>query len=298
MSMTAELDRIQPFSFPELPVRGQIVHLEHSWQAILGDHGYPAHAASVLGEMVVIAAMLAHSIKLDGSVALQTRGDGPLGTAMAECVDRATLRGILRLRANGPASLPANPLGSGKLAITLRPSAGTPYQGVVELCEGPFSASIENYFDRSEQLPTRIRVASNPRRAAGLLVQRLPSAPPVEAADAWHRVADRTAQVTDQALLGTPTETLLRTTYAREIIRLKPGRDLEFGCSCSRERAATALRALGREEAERLIAEQPTGRRCIEVSCEFCGARYEYDAIDARLLFEGPLAAGPPGPTH
>jgi len=176
-------DLIQPFSFPELPVRGQVVRLSGSWQAILADHGYPAVGKALLGQMVAITAMLAHSIKLQGSVVLQTHGDGPLRTAMAECADRATLRGILRFSEPEAAALTANPLGTGTLAITLQPKRGTPYQGRVELHDEPFPASVERYFDRSEQLPTRIRIATTPDQVAGVLVQRLPSANPTTDAD-------------------------------------------------------------------------------------------------------------------
>ena len=167
-------DLIQPFSFPELPVRGQVVRLAGSWRAILAEHDYPPVGTVLLGQMVVLTAMLAHSIKMQGSVVLQTHGDGPLRTAMAECADRATLRGILRFNATEATegtesnALPAYPLGKGTLAITLRPTHGTPYQGRVELSDEPFTVSIERYFERSEQLPTRIRIATTADQVAGV----------------------------------------------------------------------------------------------------------------------------------
>lgn len=289
-------DLIQPFSFTELPVRGQVVRLTGCWRAILADHDYPVIGTALLGQMVVITAMLAHSIKLRGSVVLQTHGDGPLRTAMAECADRATLRGILRFRETEARVLPANPLGTGTLAITLQPKRGTSYQGLVELEDEPFPTTVERYFDRSEQLPTRIRIATTADQVTGVLVQRLPSANPTAVADsdAWQRVAQRATALSDGALLESATEDLLRATFAREVIRLSPPRRLAFGCSCSSDRAANALRAMGRTEVDALIDSEQR----IEVSCEFCGARYDYDAIDARMLFEAHTSSDPPTAPH
>lgn len=298
-------DFIQPFSFPELPVRGQVVRLAGSWRAILAEHDYPPVGTVLLGQMVVLTAMLAHSIKMQGSVVLQTYGDGPLRTAMAECADRATLRGILRFHsteateateATESSALPANPLGKGTLAITLRPTHGTPYQGRVELSDEPFTVSIERYFERSEQLPTRIRIATTADQVIGVLVQRLPTQQPTTATDsgAWQRIAQRATELSEVSLLKSPTEDLLRNTFVREVIRLSPPRPLAFGCSCSNDRAANALRTMGRTEVDALIDSEQR----IEVSCEFCGARYDYDAIDARLLFETHTSSDPANPPH
>ena len=297
-------DLIQPFSFPELPVRGQVVRLAGSWRAILAEHDYPPVGTVLLGQMVVLTAMLAHSIKMQGSVVLQTHGDGPLRTAMAECADRATLRGILRFNATKDATkdetesnaLPANPLGKGTLAIPLRPTHGTSYQGRVELSDEPFTVSIERYFERSEQLPTRIRIATTADQVVGVLVQRLPSEQPTTAtdSDAWQRIAQRATELSEVSLLKSPTEDLLRNTFVREVIRLNPPRPLAFGCSCSNDRAANALRTMGRTEVDALIDSEQR----IEVSCEFCGARYDYDAIDARLLFETHTSSDAANPLH
>lgn len=290
------MDMIAPFSFPELPVRGQVVRLAGSWQAILADHDYPAVGKVVLGQMVVISAMLAHSIKLHGSVVLQTQGDGPLRTAMAECVDRATLRGILRFSESEANALPVNPLGKGILAITLQATHGRSYQGRVELSDEPFIASVERYFERSEQLPTRIRIATTSDQVTGVLVQRLPTAKPTTTtdSDAWQRVAQRAAALSEVSLLESSIEDLLRNTFVREVIRLNAPRPLAFGCSCSNDRAANALRTMGRTEVNALIDSEQR----IEVSCEFCGARYDYDAIDARLLFEAHTSNNPATPLH
>jgi molecular chaperone Hsp33 len=95
--------------------------------------------------------------------------------------------------------------------------------------------------------------------------------------------------VTDPELLTLPADRLLFRLFNEETVRLQPPLDLEFGCSCSRERTANTLRILGRAEVDDILAQE--GR--IEVTCEFCGANYRYDPIDARLLFE-PFATGLP----
>lgn len=285
-------DHLHPFTFDHAPVHGRIVRLTETWQAIRSRHRYPPNAERLLGEMVVIVAMLAHGIKFDGSVILQTRGLGTIRTAMAECIDRRQLRGIVR--SGAPRDDAASAVNGAQLAITLKPRRGEMYQGIVPMERPSIAEAVEGYFDNSEQLPTRIWAAASPRAVAGLLVQRMPEPrvaglEPMYASDeAWFRVQSLANAVETGDLLEEPVERLLLRLFPSEAVRLQPGRPLEFGCSCSRERTANALRIMGRDEVEQILAQE--GR--IDVTCEFCGAHYLYDRIDARLLFE-PLASGP-----
>ncbi len=287
-------DQIRSFTFDDAPIRGRVVRLTHAWQAIRSRSNYDAAAEHLLGEMVAIVAMLARGIKLDGSVMLQIRGNGSVRTAMAECVDQTTLRAILR-SGDGDATERARVGGAGQLAITLKPHRGQMYQGIVPLEADSVSRAVETYFDTSEQLPTRIWATASTHAAVGLMLQRMPdpqrARPPEleEIAETWRRIQMLADTVTDRELLTLPAERLLIRLFNEEAVRLQSPSNLEFGCSCSRERTANTLRILGRAEVDDILAQE--GR--IEVTCEFCGANYRYDPIDARLLFE-PLATGFP----
>ncbi len=285
-------DQIRAFTFDDAPIRGRVVRLANAWQTIRTRSSYDAAAEHLLGEMVAIVAMLAQGIKLDGSVMLQIRGNGSVRTAMAECVDQTKLRAILRA-GDGDATERTRVGGAGQLAITLKPHRGQMYQGIVPLEADSVSRAVETYFDTSEQLPTRIWAAASPHAAVGLMLQRMPdpqrARPPEleQIAEAWRRIQMLADTVTDRELLTLPAERLLMRLFNEETVRLQSPSNLEFGCSCSRERTANTLRILGRAEVDDILAQE--GR--IEVTCEFCGANYRYDPIDARLLFE-PLATG------
>ena len=285
-------DQIRSFTFDDAPIRGRVVRLTNAWQTIRSRSNYDAAAEHLLGEMVAIVAMLAQGIKLDGSVMLQIRGNGSVRTAMAECVDQTTLRAILRA-GDGDATDRSRVGGAGQLAITLKPHRGQMYQGIVPLEADSVSRAVETYFDTSEQLPTRIWAVASPHAAVGLMLQRMPdpqrARPPEieQIAETWRRIQMLADTVTDRELLTLPAERLLIRLFNEETVRLQSPSNLEFGCSCSRERTANTLRILGRAEVDDILAQE--GR--IEVTCEFCGANYRYDPIDARLLFE-PLATG------
>jgi molecular chaperone Hsp33 len=283
-------DQIRGFTFDDAPIRGRVVRLTDAWQKIRTRRTYDEAAEQLLGEMVAIVAMLAQGIKLDGSVILQIRGSAAVKTAMAECVDHTTLRGILRV---GAADATDRAGVGGQLAITLKPHRGQMYQGIVPLEADSVARAVEMYFDTSEQLPTRVWAAASLHTAVGLMLQRMPDpsrARPFQIeqiAETWRRVQMLADTVTNRELLTLPGDQLLVRLFNEETVRLQSPLNLEFGCSCSRERTTNTLRILGRAEVDDILAQE--GR--IEVTCEFCGANYRYDPIDARLLFE-PLATG------
>ena len=288
-------DRIREFSFDGAPVQGRLVKLTETWQAIRSRHAYASSVERVLGEMVAIVAMLAQGIKLDGSVILQIRGDGRIRTAMVECTDRTTLRGIVRTFGADEVDAPH---GSGQLAITLKPHRGQMYQGIVALETDSVSRAVERYFETSEQLPTRIWATAHPRGAAGMLLQRLPDPQNAraetldQARTAWQRIQNSAEMLTDQELLNLSAERLLLRLFPTESVRIQTPVDLAFGCSCSRERTANALRIMGRSEIDDILGQE--GR--IDITCEFCGQTYGYDPIDARLLFEPLAVSSSPNP--
>jgi molecular chaperone Hsp33 len=201
--------------------------------------------------------------------------------------------------------------GRGRCAITLDPAqrrpGQQPYQGVVPLHGDrreplqQLSQVLEHYMLQSEQLDTRMLLAADDERAAGLLIQRLPVEGTARVSgerdedqiglnEDFNRIAHLAATLTRDELLKLDADTVLRRLFWEERLRRFEPRRARFACSCARERVAGMLRGLGREEVDSIIAE----RGEVEVGCEFCGRQYRFDAIDAATLFI-PTADQPPG---
>ncbi len=308
------MDQLHRFFFEGLPVRGMLVRLEGSWQELLarrepqrgGSGVYPRPVRELLGEMVAASLLMQSNIKFNGSLILQTQGDGPVKLAVAEAQPDLRFRATATVVAEVPteARLAAllNVHGRGRCAITLDPKdrlpGQQPYQGIVPLHGDQreplqaLSQVLEHYMLQSEQLDTRLVLAADDRVAAGLLIQRLPmegvgnlgasrNEDEIGLNEDFNRIATLTASLTRDELLGLDVETILRRLYWQEPMVREEARTPQFSCTCSRERVVGMLKGVGREEAESILAE----RGDVEVGCEFCGRQYRFDAVDVGELF-------------
>lgn len=278
-------------------VRGVMVSLDSAWQEILDREAYPEDLAGLLGETAAAAALFTGHVKVEGRLSIQLKGQGALRTLFAECTHRGTLRGLALWEGELPSPLGLAQLGEGSLmAITIEkpPLPGGEslrYQGLVALEQDSLGAAFEAYFAQSEQLPTRLLLAADGRRARGLMLQVLPGAD--QDTDAWPRTQALFDTLGGAELLETPPETLLYRLFHEERPELLSQRSLAFGCSCSRERVGGMLLALGHEQA--LDSIDPA-LGAVGVQCEFCGQRYRFDPVDLEQLFAGG-GIGPAAPT-
>lgn len=287
-------DRLTRFLLPRAGVRGVRVRLDDTWRQI-GRHGYPPATAELLGEASAAAALFTAHAKVDGRLSVQLRGEGALRTLFAECTAAGTLRGIARA-AEGretEVSRDLRELGPGAvMAITIenpgkgRPGAGgrdpVRYQGIVPIEGDALGTAFEGYFERSEQLPTRLLLAADGIAAAGLMLQKLPG--DSGDADGWRRAGALFDTLTPGELLALGTSELLHRLFHEESPQVLDERALRFACSCSRERVAGMLASLGSPEAHAALVDGTA-----HVRCEFCGQGYEFDAagIDALFTPEG-----------
>lgn len=279
-------DLLHRFLFEDLPVRGHLVRLDASWRAATEHHEYPPPVSDVLGQAMAASVLMAGALKFEGRLSLQLEGSGPIRLLLAQCTHRHAIRGVARHDESASGSLDAQKLfGGGQLAVTIEQREGAErYQGLVPLDDGPLSACLEQYFERSEQLPSRIALVATADRAAGLLLQRVAAGPegatPADD-DAWHRIGLLAATLTPQELLDSPCRELLSRLFREDDIRLFEGTPVFFQCSCSRERVAGILQALGGDEVSALLQE----RGDVEVRCEFCNRAWKFDAVDVAGLF-------------
>ncbi|MBC7610936.1 MAG: Hsp33 family molecular chaperone HslO [Polaromonas sp.] len=311
------MSELHKFIFDGLPIRGMLVRLTDSWQEILKRRqdagGYPVEVMHLLGEMTAAGALMQGNIKFNGALVLQIFGDGPVKLAVAEVQPDLSLRATATVTGtvNAGASLSqlVNVNNEGRCAITLDPKDKLPgqqaYQGVVPLFGDSrekiekISEVLEHYMLQSEQLDTKLILAADGNVAAGLLIQRLPvkgsgnlegkidsdaNEDQIGVNEDYKRIAVLASTLKREELLTLDTDTILHRLFWEEpITRFEPLTP-SFACSCSRERVANMLRGLGTEEIESVIAE----RGSVDVTCEFCGAQYNFDPVDAAQIFTHP----------
>jgi len=290
----SDSDSLWRFLFESTGIRGNLVHLDASWRAVLDTHAYPESVRALLGEALAGVSLLTATLKFEGSLILQVQGRGPLRTLVAQATSARTLRGLARWSEERevPSSGPLRErFGEGQLVLTIETGQSEPYQGIVALEGEHLAEAIERYFSDSEQLPTRLWLAANGERAAGLLLQRLPGAHTED--EDWERVGHLAATLSTSELLGLPAETLLHRLFHEEAVRLFEPEPLAFRCGCSRARIEDTARLLGAEEIEAIIAEEGE----LRVTCEFCNRDYRFDPVDARAIF-ATLPHPPSGARH
>lgn len=271
-------DTLQGFSFAGLPVRGQIAILENCWQEIQGFHHYPEVIRNSFGQILAANVVMSAGIKYEGNLILQVQGDGPMSMVVSHCTNELKVRGIAHFEGALPVDADMRGLlGDGRCVITVE--AKQRYQGIVPLEGENLSQAFEQYYERSEQLPTRLLLVANEKRAAAFLIQRMPGES--GDGDAWARAQAFAETLTDEELLSLSAEEIIHRLFHEEDILLHDVRSPSFECHCSRERYVAAIRSLGQADCEALLAEHGA----IQVNCDFCDQEYLFDAVDVEQAF-------------
>jgi len=276
-------DLLHVFLFEHIAVRGAMVQLDETWRHIRSMRSYPLAVENLLGESIVAAALLASTLKSESSnLLLQMQGDGPLRLLVAECTSDLGLRCTARFDDSVGSGALNELMGNGRCAITVGAlDEARRYQGVVPLDRPTLAGALEDYMARSEQLDTRIVLFADDQTASGLLLQRVPGRTDADSDD-WNRAVHLGSTVSADELRLLAPAMLLRRLFPEDDVRLFDGRALRYRCSCSRERVCGMLKSLGRTEVEQVIAE----RGKVDVTCEFCGCSYSFEAADCLSLFD------------
>ena len=265
------------------------VRLTQALGAMLDHQAMPTPVFSLCGELAAAACLLADMLKFKGEMIIQLKGDGPVSLLVADCNSEGQVRATAQWSTLDDSISFQDLVGAGYLAVTADPEHGERYQGIVPLDGSSLADCLNHYFASSEQLDTRIYLAADTQQAGGLLLQRLPrEAHSNRQEDTWdtlHILADTVGSDELKTLAGPPLA--YRLFHGQTIRRLDPW-PVQFGCSCSRDRSARALRSLGKSDVESLFASQST----VTVDCHFCGQVYQYDQADIEWL----LSDQPPGP--
>jgi molecular chaperone Hsp33 len=301
-------DYVLPFQLEASGARGRLIRLGPAVDGILTKHAYPEAVLLLLGEAVALTGLLGASLKFDGRLILQTQSDGPVSFLVVHYNTPGHLRGYAGFNPGDVAkavdggATPKALLGGGQLGMTIDPGAGMErYQGIVALTGATLADAAHEYFDRSEQIPTFIRIAvarhytgpsgSEPGkwtwRAGGLMVQKLTAeggrfggGAELDHAmtaddDGWRRASALAATVEDHELLdpALPPERLLYRLFHEEKVRAFDASPLAARCNCSRERVEGMLDQFSAQDLEGMAKDN-----VIEVTCEFCNTNYKFDA--------------------
>jgi molecular chaperone Hsp33 len=285
-------DKLQGFIFDQFDIRGEILTLEQSYGEAIARGNYPQLIKHLLGEFMAAAGMLSATLKFDGVLTLQAQGPGPLSMIMADCTRHHNLRAIASFdRAydfNTDEPLAAL-VGMGTLSLTIDPSNGERYQGIVPLESENLANCLEDYFTRSEQLRTRIWLAADTEldspRAAGLLLQALPRQLETSAEknlQMWEHTTQLANTITAEEQLTLDHEQQLHRLFHQEPLRLFEAKPVQFNCSCSKERISQALLSLGEKELNSILDEAGL----VAIDCHFCGQHYTFTRDDIQRLFD------------
>jgi molecular chaperone Hsp33 len=312
-SATPTDDIVTPFEVAKLDLRGRVARLGPVVDEILERHAYPQPVAKLVGEAIVLTVMFGSALKIDGRFILQTQTDGPVHMLVVDFTAPGKVRACARFDKNRVAGAIAagnsdagQLLGHGHLAMTIDQGADmNRYQGLVALEGGSLEDAAHEYFRRSEQIPTQVRLAvaeelragsggpSHRWRAGGVMLQFLPKSPerarvadldPGDAPEGVepHTLPEDEAWVEGRALVSTvediemidpalSSERLIYRLFHEPGVRVFRGAPVRAECSCSRESVETMLKSFSQDDRDHMVKD---GR--ISVTCEFCSANYQF----------------------
>ncbi|MFA6267685.1 MAG: Hsp33 family molecular chaperone [Pseudolabrys sp.] len=305
-------DVVTPFEVATLDLRGRLVRLGPMVDEILTKHAYPAPVAKLLGEAIVLAVMLGSSLKMEGRFILQAQTDGPVGLLVVDYTTPGHVRACARFGKPGVDALVAsgeatssNLLGKGHLAMTIDQGENSQrYQGLVALDGMSLEDAAHEYFLRSEQIPTRVRLAvaeeikpgSHRWRAGGVMLQFLPKSQeraqsdlhpgdlphghefaPVMEDDAWVQGRALLETVEDIELIDPElsSERLAYRLFHEPGVRVFNAQDVKAQCSCSHEAVFSMLKSFPQDDRDHMVED---GK--ISVTCEFCNSTYVFKPED------------------
>ncbi len=305
LSMTTSADSLHHFLFEDqlnkpTPIRGNLVHLNQTFQLAMQHQTLPPVLKIALGELMAASALLSATLKMQGALVLQLQSKGALKLLVVECSHDLKMRATAKWDDAETANLGnlsfIDLINHGHFIITLDPVDGEAYQGIVPIEGSTIAQMLQNYMLRSQQIDTSLWLHCDGMSASGMLLQKLPNIGETDYLnqdhDAWNRVNILAETVTDDELQNLAPETLLMRLFAEEDVRLFEAKPTQFRCSCSKAKVGNMLRLLGAPEVESILAE--LGK--IEVNCDFCNKQYRFDAVDAVQALLEPslvLAASP-----
>ncbi|MGM9557434.1 MAG: Hsp33 family molecular chaperone HslO [Oscillospiraceae bacterium] len=253
-------------------------------------------ATAALGRLLSATSMMGNMQKVEnGSITVQVKGGGPLGTVLAVGDAEGNVRGYVQNpqislleKYRGKLDVGAAVGSDGTITVIRDLQMKEPYIGSVALVSGEIAEDITQYFAQSEQTPTACALGvlvdtdQSVKAAGGYLVQLLPGAPD-EQIDKLEAGIQRADTVTKMLETGMDAETMLNTVLADFEIEILETTPVEYRCYCSRERVTSMLISLGKEELRQIVDDGQT----IHIDCQFCDRVYDFSPQQVEEILAG-----------
>lgn len=279
----SDIDGLQRFLFEHANIRGEIVHLNQTFETIIHQHPYPEPIKILLGEAILACILLTGSLKFEGEVSLQFQGDSRLSLILVQCDHQLQVRALAQYQDDTKDVNYQDAFKEGKMVFNLTPFNQTQtYQSIVPIQSSVMAENLMYYFAQSEQLASHVILAVEGNRASGMLLQLMPGQDTSKREQFWEYAVHLGQTLTAKELLTLDNETILHRLYHETDIRLFEPRPVRFQCRCNEDKMKQALTLLGEADVKALLDEH--GGK-VNVNCDFCNQHYAFDAIDVALLF-------------
>lgn len=283
MSKTDQLNR---YLFDGMHARGELVQLSKSYQAIISNHNYPIAVRLLLGELLAATCLLTATLKFEGEITVQLQGDGPIGYMSVNGDNNQKMRGIAKqAEVITTETTLLELIGKGTMVITIRPTQGEPYQGVVALEQETLAQCLAHYFEVSEQIATKIWLFSDDKKqqVAGSLVQLLPDGDGSIENKAQHQsdfehLSQLTNTIKADEIFTLEPQALLYRLYHQEKVSIFAPQQVTYQCGCSSDKCLAAISHIEPTEISAILAEQ--GK--ISMTCEYCLTVHNFYADDLK----------------
>lgn len=270
-------DKIHRFIFDTYGIRGELVRLSASSQRVLKGHNYPAPIAELLQQCSAVSILLATTLKFEGQISIQLQTPGDLKMLVIQTNHKLGFRGLARYdeTASFEGRSFADLTKAGQMVITIAPKKGKRYQGIVPLEGENLAECIEQYFNQSEQLKTRVWLFNDENKVCGLFLQALPD---MTSQDSFDHLVYLASTLNADECLTVDSEILLHRLFHQESIKGMAVDEVNFQCGCSEKKMLDSIRLLPDEEIKEIF--ETKGE--ISARCEFCLDQFKFSEIDLK----------------
>jgi molecular chaperone Hsp33 len=276
---------VQRFLFEDLPFRGAFVVLSDVWHTIAKQKEYPDGLREFLGEFLAGNILMTANIKLNGKITVQIQDNSKLDLIVSECTNDLHVRATAKFTKSAAEDTQIqykDCLDGGNLVISIEAEQeGRLYQSIVALSKNESLAELLNkYMLQSEQLSSIFIFVYTDDKIVGFMLQQMPDQTDDLASDI-KRIFDLANTLDKGELLDEEVPKVLHNLFNEDDIILFAPEEVNFRCTCSREKVTNMLRGLGKNEADNIILEE----EIIKVNCDFCNTSYVYDKEDVNMIF-------------
>ncbi len=270
-------DKIHRFIFDSFGIRGELVQLEASVQSMLAKHNYPVIIADILQQVAAVSILLTSTLKFEGKMSVQLQTEDNLKLLVVQANHKLGFRGIARYNKDVDYSEMSfkDLTNGGHLSITIEPKKGKRYQGMVGLGRDSFAECIEDYFNQSEQLKTRIWLFNDDNSVTGLMLQALPD---MLNQDSFDHLVYLSETLTKKECLSVSGDILLNRLFHQENVRDLLTQDIRFQCGCNKKKMLDSVALFPEDELQSIINQ----KGFVTVKCEFCLTQFDFSELNIK----------------